>query len=338
MSVERGVIGGSSPLASTETGVIHDIGYRRYTGRRLGRAQIIRALYWHSLRSAFGIGRGAKAKIVPVITFVVICLPAIANAVAVAQGQARIVPYDTYLFQLRVVVMIIFIAAQAPELVSRDLRSHVLPLYFCRPLRRMDYPLAKLAAFITACLAMIEIPLLLLYVGTIAQAHSGSAIWHQTKALIPGLLVGLMWAVLLASIGLALASLSGRRAFATGAIAIFFFLTWVLAGILIAVTQRNVMRTVLVRPPPGAPRPPGAPSGPIINHMVTQVPTTATHLSGLVSPFTTLDGVRQWLGGTSPSLLPGVGHYGPLYGVMLLVLLAASVGGLFARYRKAGAM
>ena len=67
---------------SAETGVIHDIGYRRYTGRRLGRAQIIRALYWHSLRSAFGIGRGAKAKIVPVITFVVICLPAIANAVA----------------------------------------------------------------------------------------------------------------------------------------------------------------------------------------------------------------------------------------------------------------
>ena len=327
-----------SPLASTETGVIHDIGYRRYTGPRLGRAQIVRALYWYSLRSAFGIGRGAKAKIVPVITFVVICLPAIASAVAVAQGQGRLVPYDTYLFQLRVVVMIIFIAAQAPELVSRDLRSHVLPLYFCRPLHRMDYPLAKLAAFITACLAMIEIPLLLLYVGTIAQAHSGSAIWHQTKALIPGLLVGLMWAVLLASIGLALASLSGRRAYATGAIAIFFFLTWVLAGILIAVTQRNVMRTVLVRPPPGAPRPPGAPSGPIINHMVTQVPTTATHLSGLVSPFTTLDGVRQWLGGTSPTFLPGVGHYGPLYGAMLLVLLAASVGGLFARYRKAGAL
>jgi ABC-2 type transport system permease protein len=320
---------------SAETGVIHDIGYRRYTGRRLGRAQIIRALYWHSLRSAFGIGRGAKAKIVPVITFVVICLPAVANAVGVAQGQPRLFPYDTYVFQLRVVVMIIYIAAQAPELVSRDLRSHVLPLYFCRPLRRMDYPLAKLAAFITACLAMIEIPLLLLYVGTIAQAHSGSAIWHQTKALIPGLLVGLMWAVLLASIGLALASLSGRRAYATGAIAIFFFLTWVLAGILIAVTQRNVVRAVAPPKglPPGAPLPPGGHF-----EQTVQVPTTATHLSGLVSPFTTLDGVRQWLGGTSPTFLPGVGHYGPLYGVMLIVLLAASVGGLFARYRKAGAL
>jgi ABC-2 type transport system permease protein len=316
---------------SAETGVIHDIGYRRYTGRRLGRAQIIRALYWHSLRSAFGIGRGAKAKIVPVITFVVICLPAVVSAVSVARGNGRLVPYDTYTFQLRVVVMIIYIAAQAPELVSRDLRSHVLPLYFCRPLRRLDYPLAKLVAFITACLAMIEIPLLLLYVGTIAQSHGGSAIWQQTRALIPGLLVGLMWAVLLAAIGLALASLSGRRAYATGAIAIYFFLTYILAGILISVTQRNVVHAVA--PPPGAP--PGAPQK---FEQIIQVPTAGAHLSGLVSPFTTLDGVRQWLGGTSPTLLPGVGRYGPLYGAMVLLLLAVSVGGLAARYRKAGAL
>ena len=320
---------------SAETGVIHDIGYRRYTGRRLGRAQIVRALYWHSLRSAFGLGRGAKAKIVPVIVFVIMCLPAIANAVAVANGNARIVPYDTYVFQLRVVLMIIFVAAQAPELVSRDLRSHVLPLYFCRPLHRLDYPVAKLAAFITACLALIEIPLLLLYLGTVAQSHSPHAIWVQTRAFIPGLLVGLMWAVLLAAIGLALASLSGRRAYATGAIAIYFFLTWILAGILIAVTQRNVVRSATINPPPGG-RPPGFPAtGPIKVHMITQVPTTASHLSGLVSPFTTLDGVRLWLGGTSKGPLPGVGSYGALYGAMFLVLLAASVGGLFARYRKA---
>jgi ABC-2 type transport system permease protein len=325
---------------SAETGVIHDIGYRRYTGRRLGRAQIIRALYWHSLRSAFGFGRGAKAKIVPVITFVVICLPAVVSAVSVARGNGRLVPYDTYLVQLRVVVMIIFIAAQAPELVSRDLRSHVLPLYFCRPLRRLDYPLAKLAAFVTACLAMIEIPLLLLYLGTIAQSHSGSAIWQQTRALIPGLLVGLMWAVLLAAIGLALASLSGRRAYATGAIAIYFFLTWILAEILIQVTQRNVVRAV--SPPPGAvvAPPPGAPPGAVAQKFqeVVQVPTTGAHLSGLVSPFTTLDGVRQWLGGTSPGPVPGVAHYGPLYGAMVLALLAASLAGLVARYRKAGAL
>jgi ABC-2 type transport system permease protein len=333
MSVDQESPGGP---AGAGPGVIHDIGYRRYTGRRLGRAQIIRALYWHSLRSAYGLGRGAKAKIVPVLAFVIMCLPAIVNAVAVARGNPRLVPYDTYANQLRVVVMIIFIAAQAPELVSRDLRSHVLPLYFCRPLRRLDYPLAKLAAFIAACLALVEIPLVLLYLGTVAQVHSGSAVWTQTRALIPGLLVGLMWAVLLAAIGLALASLSGRRAYATGSIAIYFFLTWILSGILIAVTERNVVRTVTIKPPPGVSGSPGAPPGPFQGHIITQVPTTATHLSGLVSPFTTLDGVRQWLGGTSPGPVPGVGGYGALYGAMLLVLLAASLGGLAARYRKAG--
>jgi ABC-2 type transport system permease protein len=303
----------STAPASRRSGVIHDIGYQHYEGPRLGRPAIIRALGWHSLRSAFGIGRGVKAKIVPVITFVIMCLPAVANAVSVANGTPRSINYDTYIFQLRVLVMIIFIAAQAPELVSRDLRSHVLPLYFSRPLRRLDYPLAKLAAFIVACLAMIEIPLLFLYLGTITQSHGASAIWHETKALIPGLLVGLMWAVLLASIGLFLASLSGRRAYSTGTIAIFFFLTWILAGLLYSVSTGQ-----------GHPFRGG------------QVATTGARLSGLASPFTVLDGVRQWLGGTSPGPIPPPGSFGPLYGAALLVLLGLAVGGLAVRYRKAG--
>jgi ABC-2 type transport system permease protein len=294
-------------------GVIHDIGYQHYEGPRLGRPAIIRALCWHSLRSAFGIGRGAKAKIIPVIAFVALCLPAVANAVVVAQGNARLVPYDTYVFQLRVLVVIIFIAAQAPELVSRDLRSHVLPLYFSRPLHRIDYPLAKFAAFTVACLALLEIPLLLLYLGTITQVHGPGAIWSQTRALIPGLLIGLLWAVLLAAIGLLLASFSGRRAYATGAIAIYFFLSWVLAGILLAVSGGRGEAF-------GGP----AVAGP------------GARLSGLVSPFTTLDGVRQWLGGTSRGPIPDPGSYGAAYGVMFLVLLAAAIGGLAVRYRKAG--
>ena len=298
----------SGPPAA-RTGVIHDIGYRHYQGPRLGRAAIIRALGWHSLRSAFGIGRGVKAKVIPVIAFAIMCVPAVVNTIGVSQGGAQSVYYDTYVFQLRVLVMIIFVAAQAPELVSRDLRSHVLPLYFSRPLRRLDYPLAKLGAFILACLALLEIPLLLLYLGAISQAHGGAAIWAQTRALIPGLLVGLAWAVLLATIGLALASLSGRRAYATGSIAICFFLSWALAGLLRGVTSGN-----------------GAQAG------------AGARLSGLVSPFTVLDGLRQWLGGTSPGPVRPPHDLGPLYGVMFLLMLAAALGGLAARYRKAGVL
>jgi len=77
------------------------------------------------------------------LTFIAMCLPALVNAFAVARGNSRLFGYDVYTPSLRVALVTIFIAAQAPELVSRDLRSHVLPLYFCRPLRRGDYPLAK---------------------------------------------------------------------------------------------------------------------------------------------------------------------------------------------------
>ena len=46
-------------------GVIHDIGYQRYAGPRLGRRHVVTALYLHSLRTAFGLGRSANAKIFP---------------------------------------------------------------------------------------------------------------------------------------------------------------------------------------------------------------------------------------------------------------------------------
>jgi len=309
--------------AAAGTGVIHDLGYRRYDGPRLGRAGIIRALAWHSFRSAFGIGRGAKAKIVPLLAFILMCLPAIVNAVAVAQhpGQAPVVDYDTYTFQLRTLVMLIFVAAQAPEMVSRDLRSHVLPLYYSRPMRRLDYPLAKYAAFTAACLLLVEIPLLILYLGTIVSVGGGSAVWDQTKALIPGLGVAALLAVLLAAIGLLLASFTGRRAYATGIIAIYFFLTWILARLLVSIAWQ------------GHPPPPGAgPGGPV----VASAPLGA-RVPGLISPFTVVDGVRQWLGGTNPGPIPNPGNVGVAYGLMFLLLLAVSLGGLALRYRKVGA-
>lgn len=295
-------------MSADSAGVIHNIGYRAYQGDRLGRAEIVRALTWYSLRGAFGFGRGTRAKIVPVIMFVVMCAPAVISAVVIAlsHSHARPINYDTYVSALRILVLIVFLAAQAPDLVSRDLRSHTLPLYFARPIKRIDYPAAKLAAFILALLAMIEIPLLILYLGTVSQLHTGSQIWDETKALIPGLLLGLAWAVVLAGLGLLFASFSGRRAYATGAVAIFFFLTLTLARVLITIGRQ-----------PGGGQ-------------------DLAKLAGLISPFTVLDGVRQWLGGTSPGIVPHPGGFGIAYGLMFLVFLAIGVLGLIARYNRVG--
>jgi ABC-2 type transport system permease protein len=223
----------------------------------------------------------------------------------VARGNARLFGYDVYVPSLRVAVGTIFLAAQAPELVSRDLRNHVLPLYFCRPLRRGDYPLAKYLALTAALLLLIEIPLLILYVGTIASAKSGGAVWDQTKALIPGLGVGLMWAVLMAAIGLVLASLTGRRAYSTGIVAISCVLTFILALLLIQ------------------------------SEGGTTATSTGARIAGLFSPFTIMDGVRVWLGGDPQvGFVANPGRYGPFYGLLAVVLLAACLGGLAVRYRK----
>jgi ABC-2 type transport system permease protein len=304
--------------------VIHDLGYRRYDGPRLGRAQIIRALAWHSFRAAFGLGRGAKAKIVPLVALVALCLPAVVNAFAMSKGQPRVVDYDTYTPALRDLVMTVFVAVQAPELVSRDLRSRVLPLYFARPIKTIDYPLAKYLAFTGACLLMMEVPLLLLYGGSIANVHGGSAVWGQTRALIPGLLVGLMWAVVLAAISLFLASLTGRRAFATGAVAIAFLLTFTLAEILLQVEGPQNQGPQAVNGGPGG-------LGPTL-----YVPSVAEKVSGLFSPFTLFDGVRMWLGGTDPADgVPNPGGFGAVYALVLVIITALCLYGLAARYRRA---
>ena len=302
--------------------MIHNIGYRRYDAARLGRAAIVRALIWHSFRAAFGIGRGAKAKVFPILLFVLMCLPAVVNAIGLAlnPGTQPTVTYDDYTPQIRVVAMLIFVALEAPNLVSNDLRNHTLPLYFARPISRLDYPVAKLVAFLLACLAMIEIPELILYLGNATQAHGASQVWEQTLQLGPGLLYGAAWAVLLASIGLLLASTTGKRVFAICAIGIPLFFSYILANVLAHIGEQSF--------------------GPV----AVGQPSALTSLAGLISPFTLLGGVLRWLekppsAGAGPVrevMQTTVGNFGPLYGAVFLVLTVAAIAGLIARYRKVG--
>jgi ABC-2 type transport system permease protein len=103
--------------------VIHDIGYRSYDGPRLGRAYARRSLYSQSLRGSYGLGRSAKSKVLPMLLFVVMCLPAgIMVAVAVATKANDLpVDYTRYAIVLQAVISL-YVAAQAPQSVSRDLR------------------------------------------------------------------------------------------------------------------------------------------------------------------------------------------------------------------------
>jgi ABC-2 type transport system permease protein len=211
-------------VSTAPTSVIHDIGYKPYTGPRLGRAQIVRALYVHSVRSVFGLGRGPKAKIVPWFVIAVTMIPAALNVYAASINHAPVMAYADMGYNL-MLFFVLFVAVAAPELVSRDLRHHTLPLYFSRPLRRADYPAAKLLALCTSLFAVEFLPVLVSFLGQVASAKSGHEIWLDTRDAFPALFVAVFQAVLFSAISLLMASTTGRRVIATGAIAIFFLVT-----------------------------------------------------------------------------------------------------------------
>ena len=293
----------SRPEVVTPAGVIYDIGYQRYDGPRLGRGAVVRALYGSSLRSAFGIGRGGRAKIVPFGLFALAMLPSlIAVGVAALLNEAvEIFTYDNYLWELRL-VFALFVAAQAPELVGRDQQHRVLTLYFSRALERADYVAAKVAAMVTALFLIMAVPLVTLLIGTVLGAEDVlSALGDELREL-PGVVGNsLLHAILLAAMGLAVASYTPRRAYATGGIIALFLILGVVSGLVGELAEEGGWRYVV-----------------------------------LLSPFALVDGVRRWAFGgrvaESPvdfDLVPGAAH------LLVYLLVVAALGALVAwRYRR----
>jgi ABC-2 type transport system permease protein len=212
--------------------VIHDLGYQRYGGVRLGRWHAVRALYVHSLRTAFGLGRGTKAKIFPWSIAGLVCLVAVIITAVQAISGKTVVTYPQFDSDVAFLV-VLFTATVATELVSRDLAAGVLPLYFSRPLQRGDYAMAKLAAVATAVVALLCVPQLLMFAGSAFSTKTGlTGVWHEAGRLVAGLLFALIIAVLVSAVGVFCAALTRRRAFAAVVIVGGFLVPKTIAAVL----------------------------------------------------------------------------------------------------------
>ncbi|MEU7804399.1 ABC transporter permease [Micromonospora arborensis] len=293
----------SAAVRPTPTGVIHDIGYQRYEGPRLGRRHVFGALYLHGLRTTFGFGRSAKAKIFPWLVVGIVTLVAVALAAVRSQIGEVVATYAQFADAMSWLV-IFFVAVAAPELVSRDLRSGVLPLYFSRPLPRTDYALAKLLALVTALWLLLGGPQLVMFLGAAFTTKDGMrGVWNELMDLLPGLLYAGLWAVVFASIGLLVASLTGKRAFAAGGVVAVFLMTTPIVGVLSILPSR-----------------------------------AANELAGLASPSTLVQGVGIWsLGDLLVEGDPGemmIGGFGPVYALAAVLLVVGATALLLARYRK----
>jgi ABC-2 type transport system permease protein len=244
---------------AAQTGSIYDIGYRKYDGARLGRAHAVRSLFTHSLRSSFGIGRSGRAKIAPIALGFLACIPAV--AIIAAQALIRQFPgggsldeqlpvrFDTYASTIGIFV-ILFCAAQAPDLFGRDQRHSLLSLYFARALRREDYALARIGGFVAALFVLQMLPQVLLFLGQVLLAtdivkgitddlpNLGAA---AAQAAITGLLLG--------GISMAISAFTARRAYAVAGIVALFVIPNIVVGIVAAIADPDVARWLVLAGP-----------------------------------------------------------------------------------------
>jgi ABC-2 type transport system permease protein len=283
-------------MSADVNGVIHDIGYQRYTGTRLGRPYVVRSLYGESLRAAFGLGRGAKAKIFPWIVIGIMMLVAVVIVAIAAQTGGMEMPYLDFPQSMSLLI-VLFGAVVGPELVSRDLRSGVLALYFSRPLTRTDYPLAKLVALVTALWLILAGPQLLMFLGAAFSVDTFGDVWPELGRFAKGLGGSAVYALIYGSLSLLVASLAGRRAIAAAIIVAAFLITTPIFGVLVELASED------------------EPMG---------------QLAGLVSPLTLAMGTAGWLFDTFEE----IGPYGPVYALTALGFVLACAGLLLLRYRR----
>jgi len=284
-------------------GSIYDLGYQHYEGPRLGRAASATTLYLESVRACFGLGRPTRSKIVPVGLLVIALLPAVI-AVAIEAIAGSLIPnpirYDDY-FATTVQILVLFVAAQAPELVGRDQRFHVLALYFSRPLARLDYALAKLAALVTALLLVTILPQAVIFGGKVLAGTDPLAAFSSNVAKVPPILFSsVSAAVVMGAIALAIGSYSPRRAYATAAIFAVFYITVAFAAAVVAIRAAQ-------------------PSSYVV----------------LISPTSVLEGLTAWSFDAVPNrMLREADLPGELYVVAAAVMAVVALAALARRYRR----
>jgi len=245
---------------TAESGSIYDIGYRRYEGPRLGRTHAIRSLFWHTLRTAYGIGRGGRAKIAPLVLGFLACIPALAIIAAQAlirqvpgggEGFDRALPvrYDTYAGTISLFV-VLFCAAQAPDLFGRDQRHSLLALYFSRALRRTDYALARLGGFMVAVFLLQMLPFLLLFLGQVLLATDVvKGVADDGPELAKAAVQAAITAGLLGGLSMAIAAFTPRRAYAVAGVIALFVIPPIVAGIVVGLGSDTVGRWLLLLSP-----------------------------------------------------------------------------------------
>lgn len=207
------------------SGTVFDIGYQRYTGQREGRGRARMAVFKDGVRTALGLGRGGRAKILPWFFLAVLSFIAIVMALVVgaaermggpgAAAEAGLPSHSDY-NGIASIIMFVFAAVVGPELLCRDRRDGVINLYLVRPLTGSDYVLSRWVAFLTVMTAAAWAPQIIMFLGLSMGAPEPMKYLTENWLDIPRfLLAGLAMAAYATTLALLTASFTSRRAYAS---------------------------------------------------------------------------------------------------------------------------
>lgn len=211
------------PIANA--GTVFDIGYQRYTGIREGRSRGRVAIFKDGVRTALAIGRGGKAKILPwlfitalsVIGLIFSIVAGAANRFGGAGTAVKMdLPSHSDFYGIASVILFVFAAVVAPELLCPDRRNGVINLYLVRPVTGTDYIASRWAAFLAVMLAAAWLPQAILFLGLAGGDPAPMDYFLRHWLDIPRfLLAGAAMAAYATTLAMLAASFTTRRAYAS---------------------------------------------------------------------------------------------------------------------------
>jgi hypothetical protein len=165
----------------------------------------------------------------------------------------------SFFFKFEMFFIMLLVVAAGPGLISQDLRFNALPLYFARPLTRLDYFLGKLGVIGALVVSVAVGPAVLAYVVGACFSLDLSVIKDTYSVLLASVTYGLVITLSVGTLMLAMSSLTRRSLYVGIAWAGFWIITSLVGTILTTVhgeslrmelSEREMSRWMQEHPPP----------------------------------------------------------------------------------------
>jgi ABC-type transport system involved in multi-copper enzyme maturation permease subunit len=164
-----------------------------------------------------------------------------------------------FFFQTELFFSLFLVMAVGPNLISRDLRFNALPLYFSRPLRRIDYFCGKLGVIGFFLAATVLVPAVAAYVLGVAFSLDLGVARDTYRVLLASILYSAVIVISAGTLMLALSSLSRRTIYVGLAWVGLWFISASVSSILIGIraettrhqiTEERLSQWTQENPPP----------------------------------------------------------------------------------------